>query len=593
MTRSLQFICTICCAATVSLLIVGCQKKTTDNVDTSSPTVEGSTGNASADDESTENASADNTSADNTSADNASAKNTSTDEQSDATTETSTNAAANTGVKPNGNGKEDVITGDWPMWGGTINRNMINGTTGISLDFDPETNKNIKWTAKLGSQTYGNPVVSGGKILVGTNNGAEYRPKHKGDRGCVLCIDEKTGKFLWQLTREKLPAGRVNDWPLQGICSSSCIEGDRAWVVTNRCELMCVDMEGMYDGENDGPYTQEVDTEEQDADIVWALDMMEQLGVFPHNLATSSPVVYGDNVYIVTSNGVDEAHLEIPSPRAPSFICVNKKTGEVVWEDSSPDGNILHGQWSSPAVGEVNGKALVFFPGGDGWLYAFDAAAGGEPVWKFDLNPKDAKYELGTKGTRNECIATPVFVENSVVVAVGQDPEHGEGVGHLYRIDATKTGDVSAELDADGDGVGEPNPNSGMIWHYGGADADGSVTGTAGEDIFRRTIATVAVHNDIVYAADLSGFLHCVDFKSGKRYWVHDMLAAIWGSPMVADGKVFLGDEDGDLVIMEEGTTKKVLDEKVFPSQLYCTVTIANGVMYIAERARLYAIPIK
>lgn len=500
-----------------------------------------------------------------------------------------------TPASPAARSTQPTITGDWPMWGGTIHRNMVNGTTGVTIDFvpseDPAKAKNILWVAKLGSQTYGNPVVAHGKVLVGTNNGAEYRPKHKGDRGCVLCFDEKTGQFLWQLTREKLPQGRVNDWPLQGICSTCCVEDNRVYVVTNRCELMCLDLEGFYDGENDGPYTEETDNEQQDADIIWSLDMMDQLGVFPHNLATSSPVVYGDMVYLLTSNGVDEAHLEIPSPRAPSFIAVNKMTGEVVWEDNSPFDKILHGQWSSPAVAEVNGRAMVFFAGGNGWLYAMDAKTG-EHIWQFDLNPKDAKYELGGKGTRSYIIATPVFVENSVLLAVGQDPEHGEGVGHLYRIDCTKTGDISPELDEDGDGKGEPNPNSGMIWHYGGFDEDGSVTGEKGSYIFRRTLSTVAVHDGLVYAADLSGRLHCLDFKTGKRYWEADLLAAVWGSPMVVDGKVLIGDEDGDLAIFATGREMKKLGEILFPASVYSTPTIANGVMYISDRSRLWAIKI-
>lgn len=498
-------------------------------------------------------------------------------------------------------------TGDWPMWGGTVDRNMVNDTTGVTLDFDPQTKKNILWTAKLGSQSYGNPIVAGGKVFVGTNNGADYRPKHKGDRGVLLCFDEKNGKFLWQLTREKLPQGRVNDWPEQGICSTPCVEGDRLWLVTNRAELMCLDINGFYDGKNDGPYTKETDKEKEDADIVWSLDMIEELGVFPHNLATSSPLVYGDLVYIVTSNGVDEAHLVVPSPRAPSFIAVNKHTGKVVWEDSSPStgslspppfNTILHGQWSSPAIGIVNGKAQVYFPGGDGWLYAFDATESnngkGKLIWRFDLNPKDSKYELGGRGTRNEIISTPVFYDNSVLVAVGQDPEHGEGVGHLYRIDATKTGDVSPVLvEMDGEGkpklddkgapVTKPNPNSGQLWHRGGANEKGDFE-------FRRTISTVAVHGGLVYAADLSGFLHCLDFETGKPYWQHDMLAAVWGSPMVVDGKVLLGDEDGDVAIFAEGREKKLIREINMGSSVYSTPTIANGTMFIANRSTLFAI---
>ena len=499
---------------------------------------------------------------------------------------------------------ESVTSGDWSMWGGTPSRNMVNATTGVSLDFEaaenPEEGKNVVWTATLGSQTYGNPIVAGGKVFVGTNNGGEYREQHKGDRGCVLCFDETTGEFLWQLTREKLAAGRVNDWPEQGICSTPCVEDGFLYVATNRCELMCIDVEGFRDGENDGTYQDEVDSEETDADIVWSLDMIEELGVFPHNLATSSPVIHGDLILLLTSNGVDEAHLEVPSPRAPCFIAVNKKTGELVWEDNSPAldskapeewGNILHGQWSSPAIGEIEGKAHVYMPGGDGVLYAYDAESG-ELVWWFDLNPKDSVWELGGRGSRNAIISTPVFIDNSVLLSVGQDPEHGEGVGHLYRIDATKTGDISPTI-ADGNGGYETNPNSGQIWHLGGVDEDGSITGEENALLYRRTISTVAVHDGLVYAPDLSGFLHCVDFETGEQKWEYDTFAAVWGSPMIVDGHVLLGDEDGELVILKAGDELEEIDTKMFNSSIYSTPTIANGVMFVSDRSRLYAIKLK
>ncbi|MFT5527532.1 MAG: outer membrane protein assembly factor BamB, partial [Pirellulaceae bacterium] len=341
---------------------------------------------------------------------------------------------------------------DWPMWGGSLDRNMVNPNYQMSLDFQPidipkkELPKHhVRWTTKLGSQSYANPVVAGGRVYVGTNNGGRRRPKHKGDRGCVLVFDERTGEFLWQLTCPKLAAGRVNDWPEQGICSTPFVENDRLWVVTNRAELVCMDTEGFYDGENDGSVKDEADNDQQDADVVWRLDMIEELGVFPHNLATSSPIVFGDLVYIVTSNGVEEAHKQVVSPRAPCFIAVNKKTGKLVWENREPFDKILHGQWSSPTIGIVNGQPQIYFPGGDGWLYALEPKTG-NVIWKFDLNPKDSRWLLGSRGTRNNIISTAVFIENSVVISVGQDPDHGNGVGHMYRIDATGRGDVSPTL---------------------------------------------------------------------------------------------------------------------------------------------------
>jgi len=503
---------------------------------------------------------------------------------------------------------ERVVTGDWPCWGSSIGRNMVSATTGISIDFSPiieqrkdrvtgklvprerlraipDDVENTLWVAKLGTQTYGNPVIADGKVLIGTNNGAEYRPKHEGDRGCLLCFDEKTGQFLWQLTREKLEDGMALDWPDVGICSTPFIEGDRAWLVTNRCELVCLDLQGFYDDENDGPYTDEADTEKQDADIVWILDMLNDLGVRPHNQATCSPAVYENMVCLLTSNGVDEeTHEEIPAPEAPSFLGVNKQTGKVIWEDNTPSDKILHGQWSSPAIGVVNGQAQVYMPGGDGWLYALDVETG-EQIWKFDLNPKDAVWKEAGRGDRNSVIATPVFYENSVVLGAGQDPEHGDGVGHLYRVDATKKGDLSPQMPD-----GKTNPNSGQIWHLGGIDEDGSQTGEKGAEAFRRTMSTVAIHDGLVYAPDLSGRIHCVDFETGKRYWEADLMATVWGSPLVADGKMFIGNEDGILTVYAAGKELKMLAEVECESTIYGTPAIANGVLFINDNRRLYAI---
>src|SRR5207253_8407052 len=70
-----------------------------------------------------------------------------------------------------------------------------------------------------------------------------------------------------------------------------------------------------------------------DLDIIWRLDMIAELGVFPHNLATCSPLIVGDTLFVITSNGVDEGHINIPKPEAPSFLALDKKTGKVLWKN--------------------------------------------------------------------------------------------------------------------------------------------------------------------------------------------------------------------------------------------------------------------
>ncbi|MBI1764966.1 MAG: PQQ-binding-like beta-propeller repeat protein [Acidobacteria bacterium] len=449
----------------------------------------------------------------------------------------------------------DPGSGDWPMWGGTPDRNMVSNMKGLPTTWNVEKKTNIKWVAALGSQSYGNPVVAGGQVYIGTNNEGLRDPKQGGDRGVLMAFDEKTGEFLWQQTNEKLTAGRVNDWPYQGVCSSPLIEGDKLYYVTNRGELMCLDTKGFRDDKNDGAVQDEKFKGKFDADILWKFDMIDEVGAHPHNMSNSSPVSWGDLIIISTSNGQDESHVNIPSPKAPSMIAISKKTGKLVWEVNNVFDKILHGQWSSAAVGKLGDVEQVVIGEGDGCVRGY-TVADGKLLWSFDTNPKDSVWPK----TRNEVIATPVLWDNKVYIANGQDPEHGEGVGHLYCIDPTKRGDIT---------------KSGLLWQY---------------DKIRRTVSTGAIADGLLYYSDFSGFLHCLDAKTGQAYWTHDMFAAIWGSPLVVDGKVYLGDEDGDVVVMQAGKEKKLLTETNLGSSVYSSPVPANGALFIMNRNQLFSL---
>jgi len=319
---------------------------------------------------------------------------------------------------------------DWPQWGGNDpGRNLYSPEKGLPRTFHPGTvkpgtdeidlgtTKNVKWVAKLGSQSWGNCTVAGGKVFVGTNNNSPRDPRHQGDRSILMCFDERTGQFLWQLVVPKLST-QVQDWGGLGLVTSAAIEGNRVYVVTPRCEVLCLTTEGLGRG-NVGPFKDEgqymagpdkpkIEPSPKDADIVWRYDMMEELGVFPHAprfLSGSSLLLAGDLLYVCTGNGVDQGHKNVPSPHLPSLIALSKKTGLLVAEDDAAIGpRIFHGQWSSPSYGKVNNRPLVFFGGGDGVCYAFDAhpvkgeVKGEETgllkkVWWYDCNPPRVQNE--------------------------------------------------------------------------------------------------------------------------------------------------------------------------------------------------------
>ena len=446
-----------------------------------------------------------------------------------------------------------VAAEDWPTWGGTLSRNMVSGETGLPTEWDTATGVNMRWVVALGSTSYGNPVVAGGRVFVGTNNDQPRDAAVDGDQGILMAFAEADGAFLWQMVHDKLPS-QENDWPFQGVCSSPAVDGERLYYVSNRGEVVALDTEGFLDGDNDGPFTDERRAAETDGDVVWTYDMVGELDVFPHNMSSSAPAVYGDLVIVNTSNGQDEEG-NVPSPEAPDLIALDRATGALVWRAAPVGEWILHGQWSSPAVAEIGGVVQVVIGQGDGWVRGYDVGDGAL-LWELDTNPIEAEWPT----TRNNVIATPVVWNDLVFVANGQDPESGEGDGRLHAIDATQRGDIS---------------DSGVVWQT---------------DAIRRSLSTVAIADGLLYVPDFSGYLHCFDAATGEELWVHDTFAAVWGSPLVADGKVYLGDEDGDVVVLRPGRELEVLAEMNLGAPVYGAPIAANGVLYINTVSELFAL---
>lgn len=470
------------------------------------------------------------------------------------------------------------------MFGGDATRNMVN-LKAVGIPEKPEMDgPNQLWKADLGSRAYGGPTISGGKVFVGTNN---ERPRNTRDsvknadgdvepidRGVLMCFDQATGKFLWQAVHDKLEAGQVVDWPKEGVCSTPTVEGERVYYVSNRCTVVCLDVNGRANGVQgtglkhyDPKLKKDVIYDSPtDADVIWEFDMMKQLGVFPHNMSAGCPLIVGDILYTVTANGVDEGHINIPSPESPSFIALNKQTGKLIWRSNLPGRNIMHGQWSNPLYAVIGGVRQIVFPGGDGWIYSFSPEEG-ELLWKFDANPKDSKYELGGTGTRSDFVGTPVLYDNKIYIGTGQDPEHFSGIAYFYCIDpAGKKGDISpvltdrSEKQPDGSMkiYSKPNPNSAVVWQYGGVDSRKLVPR---DFVFGRTMSTACIVDGIVYISELQGQVHCLDAKTGKKFWQYDTKGSIWGSCYYADGKVYLATEGGDLFVFKHSKTPVAIDE--------------------------------
>ena len=499
---------------------------------------------------------------------------------------------------------------DQPQWGQAWSRNMVSLEKDLPDSFDPKTDRNIKWSVALGTETHSTPIIAGERVFIGTNNGGPRDPKHQGDRGVLMCFDEKTGRFLWQLVVPKREEDPYLDWPKTGISSPVTVEGDRVYLVNNRGEVMCLDAHGLANG-NDGPYqdesshmtprgtnapSQRASPGPMDADVLWLFDLTVGAGIWSHDAAHSSILIDGDYLYLNTGTGVDNTHKRIRTPDAPSLVVLDKSTGKLVARENERNAaRIFHCTWSSPSLGLVNDRALIFFAGGDGKVYAFealqrrnrdafsrlsveaDAASRLEPcnapadavqllkkVWQFDFDPAAPKENVHRyNGNRREgpsnIYGLPVFHGNRIYLAGGGDLFWGKNEAWLKCIDATKTGDITT---------------NGLVWSY---------------SLNRHVFSTPAVHDGLVFIADCGREFHCVDAESGHPHWTHGIKGEVWASPLVADGKVYLGTRSGDFYVFAATREKKVLSTIALGSPVSATATAANSVVYVATMDRLYA----
>jgi len=480
---------------------------------------------------------------------------------------------------------QSVFGDDQPQWGQRHSRNMVSSERGLPGGFDPATGWNIAWTAVLGSECYCTPVVAEGKVLIGTNNNHPRDPRHEGDRGVMMCFDEKDGRLSWQLVVPKLEGDIYLDWPNAGICSPATVEGRRVYTVTNRDEAVCLDLDGLANG-NDGPFRDEgrhMSPRDQppmqpgplDADILWLFDLRSQAGVRPHDAAHASILLDGQFLYLNTSNGLNSQHTGVERPEAPSLIVLEKTTGRLVAKDAEGIGpRIFHSTWSSPALGEAGGRRMVVFAGGDGVCYGFAPLDSLPPeghvlaltrLWRFDCDPAAPKHDIhryirNRRESPSNIKSMPVIHAGRVYVTVGGDIWWGKNQAWLKCFDASQTGDITATA---------------LLWSY---------------ELDRHCCSTPSVHDGLVYVADCSGKIHCVDAQTGQPYWVHDARGEIWASTLVADGKVYIGTRRGDFYILAAGKEKRVLHHVRLPDPVISTPVAANGTLYVGTMSRLYAV---
>lgn len=479
-----------------------------------------------------------------------------------------------------------VGAADHPQMGAAWSRNLVSAETGLAATFNHTNRSNIRWSAPLGTETHSTPVIASGRVLIGTNNGDPKDPRHQGDRGVLLCLDEMTGRVLWQLVVPKRSEDPYHDWPKSGMSSPATVEGNRVYVVTSRGEVVCLDLQGFANGD-DGPFHDEarlqtpaelppIPTGPLDADVLWHTDLTRDAGIWSHDAAHSSILIHGDHLYLNSGTGVDNTHRKIRTPDAPSLLVLDKKTGRILARDGENIApRVFHCTWSSPSLGMVGNRERLFFAGGDGVVYGFDPLPRDfqpsavphrmRAVWKFDFDPEGPKEEVhrftGNKATSPSNIyGMPVLHDGRLYVAGGGDWFWGKNAAWVKCVSIGGTGDIT---------------QSNLVWST---------------PLGRHTMATPAVADGLVYAADSMRVLHCLDAATGATVWTQDLKGEAWGSVLVADGRVHLGTRRGDFWILAHGRQKQVIHQLDLDAPISATPVAANRTLYVATMKTLYAI---
>jgi outer membrane protein assembly factor BamB len=533
---------------------------------------------------------------------------------------------------------------DWPSWGGQPSRNMASetekrlphwysfGKKNRRGAIDPSTTKNIKWVARLGNSTFGSPVVSQGKVFIGTAGDSSAD-------AALLCLDEQTGHELGKFI---CGSSHTDNY---GVCSTPTVEGDRLYLVTPDAKVVCLDLTSWLKP------SAAAGGADAARHVVWRYDMAKTLHVMQDHVASCSVLVHGDFLYVCTGNGRFKYAGKPYYPLTPSLIVINKHTGQLVARDDEQIGEQLwRGQWSSPSLAMVNGKAQILFATGNGLCYAFepvDPAAKvfgdrwitttlrGPIVYYIDVKGKDtaglspeeyAKKFPPPDSTPKPALPLEFRYSISVPVTTPVDsiptaqvpdvpilkkiwwfdclpPEYrnapfyphgakGDGRKHPCDIICTPVfyrnrvyvaigGDpVHGSKNSRGNLVCiDPTKTgdvtrSGKVWNY---------------DQLNASMTTVSIAEGLVFVIDEISVIHCLDADTGQRYWTYALQGEhgqLNSAMLAVDGKLYAGK-----TILAVSKRLKILSTIDGSTSTSCTVPcVANGVLFKVQGQRLWAV---
>jgi outer membrane protein assembly factor BamB len=497
------------------------------------------------------------------------------------------------------------------QWSADPSRNMLLEVKDLP---DQLSDENLLWQVDVkGSFMFSQPTLHKDRIIFGGTARYLEDPvlSKVPTKSSLVCLDANNGERIWEM-----PMGR-NPY---GLCSTAVPDGDQLYIVTASGNVMCIDLNGMADG-NDGDYQDELsyfaqsddalttETRSNWGDILWYRNIRKDYNVTWHDAPSATPLLIGDQVWIATSQSYHTNHpyTEKGYPQeieqwAPNILVFDKNSGQLIAKDNLIIPRIYHGQWSSLAMAENEGKKYVVFGDGAGYCRLFDVDSAVDPenpdevqvieeIWRYNVNPPE-ELELeypswrtkadNPEGRRRraegpcEIISTPMVDGNRIYVALGRD------YNYCYKIGKRAMGSsrlVCLDLTA-------PVKNIREKWYLKDLSDEGVLWST--RDV-GRTMTSFALEDGLLYIADMKGKMNCYDAETGEKYWDHDIGSKAWSaSPLLADGKLYVSTADRDFFIFKADKEKKLLFETTLEPGI-ATATAQDGVLYVFNSRKLSA----
>ena len=286
----------------------------------------------------------------------------------------------------------------------------------------------------------------------------------------------------------------------------------------------------------------------RDGKVLWERSLAEDFGLLTtHGGRTVSPIIDGDLLIVSGVTFQWGQH----GRGAHRFMAFDKKTGETMWI-SAPGGRPYDTTYAPPIIVNVNGTRLLIQGGSDGFVYAIKAQTG-EPVWKMEISKRGLNTGV-------------VVYNNLAIITHSEENLESSEMGMMLAVDATAKGEVKKDQ---------------IKWSSYG---------------WQGGFSSPVLDGDRLYQVDNGANIAAFDVNTGKQLWLKNLGTIQKASPVFADGKLYVGTENGKFYILRPSATGcEILDEDQLgteqqPETIIGSAAVSNGRVYFASDSGLYAI---